>query len=175
MERRERSRSRRARFEHAEHAARCQHAAHLGECCAARTQVAHAEADLASEEFTLVRTRGFLLGATRLWVARAPGASADTVQDARSGAAGRGTLPSGDPGVPGEGAGWSRVQLLVSGILTVAMAAGLIQFARTAKNLPLAGPTRFLLGALLVLGVLVFALRTLLLGLRGGAPRSRKQ
>ena len=132
------------------------------------------EADLAAEGFTLVRTRGFLLGATRLWVARAPGSVGGTVQDARTGGPGRGTLPSGEAAPTGEGVGWSRVQLLVSGVLTVAMAAGLIQFARTAKNLPLAGPTRFLLGALLVLGVFVFALRTLLLGLRGGAPRSRK-
>ena len=132
------------------------------------------EADLAAEGFTLVATRGFLLGATRLWIARAPGSAGDTVQDARKGRVGRGTLPSVDPAPPGEGAGWTRVQLLVSATLTVALATGLIQFARTAKNLPLAGPTRFLLGALLVLGVFVFALRTLLLGLRGGTPRPRK-
>ena len=132
------------------------------------------EADLAAEGFTLVATRGFLLGATRLWVARAPGAARGNVQDARPGAGGRGTLPSVAPPALAEGAGWSRVQLLVSGILTVALAAGLIQFARTAKNLPLAGPTRFLLGALLILGVFVFALRTLVLGLRGGAPGRRK-
>ena len=132
------------------------------------------EADLAAEGFTLVATRGFLLGATRLWVARAPGAARGTVQDARPGGGGRGTLPSVAPPALAEGAGWSRVQLFVSGILTVALATGLIQFARTAKNLPLAGPTRFLLGALLLLGVFVFALRTLVLGLRGGAPGRRK-
>ena len=132
------------------------------------------EADLAAEGFAVVATRSFLLGATRLWVARGPGGIPAIVHDARSGSGGRGTLPSGHPSDAGEGAGWSRVQFLVSGALTVTLAAGLIQFARTAKNLPLAGPTRFLLGALLILGLAVFALRTLLLGLRGGPPRRRK-
>ncbi|HZJ72408.1 MAG TPA: ubiquinone/menaquinone biosynthesis methyltransferase, partial [Planctomycetota bacterium] len=80
------------------------------------------EADLAAEGFTLTGTRSFLLGATRLWVARAPEAAGATVQDARAGRHRRGELPSGDAAAAGEGLGWSRLQLVVSASLTVALA-----------------------------------------------------
>jgi len=131
------------------------------------------EADLTNAAFTLLATRSFLLGATRLWIARAPGAAGSGVQDARSAELRRGDSPHAiGAGESGAGA-WRGVQVVVSAILTVALSAGLIQFARTAKNLPLAGWTRVALGGLLVLGVLVFGLRTLLLAARRGGSRRR--
>ncbi len=132
------------------------------------------EADLAATGFTLVATRSFLLGATRLWVARAPGAAEPAVQDARSRGGERGESPHAVNGRESGAGGWRSVQLVVSAVLTIALGAGLIQFARTAKNLPLAGWTRLALGGLLGLGLLVFLARTLLLAARRRGPRPRR-
>ena len=131
------------------------------------------EADLAAEGFAVLASQSFLLGATRFWVARAPG-DGPAVHNARVGTTPRGELPNEPAAGAREGSAWSWIQLGVSAVLTVALAAGLIQFGRTAKNLPMAGWTRLTLGALLVLGLIVFGVRTLLLASHRGAPRRRR-
>jgi len=123
------------------------------------------EADLKATGFRLVRSRSFLLGATRLWVATAP---AGALHDARSSRPDRGESPhaAADPGRRERG--WPLVQLGLSVLLTGVIAIGLIRFAIAAKNLPLLGWQRFGLGALLVLGLVAFALRSLILAARSG-------
>ena len=70
--------------------------------------------------------------------------------------------------------GWRLARLLISVLLTAALAAGLFQFAATAKNLPLAGWQRTVLGGLLGLGLAIFAARSVFLLLhRGGSGRRR--
>ena len=123
--------------------------------------------------FELVKEESFLLGATRLWVARAPAATG-ALQNARTGGAHRGELPHGTSGQEREWAAWKWIQVAVSGVLAVALASGLIQFIRAAKNLPLVGWQRVALGGLLIAGGVVFAARSVLLALRRGGPPPRR-
>lgn len=126
------------------------------------------EADLAAAGFARTGERSFLLGATRLWIARAPGHG---LQNARSEVSGRGDLPHAPGGGAEGGRAWGLTQLVLSLLLTAALAIGLFQYAAAAKNLPLLGWQRTALGGLLVLGLVVFGARSLLLLLRGGRPR----
>ncbi|MEO5618508.1 MAG: class I SAM-dependent methyltransferase [Candidatus Eisenbacteria bacterium] len=129
------------------------------------------EADLAAAGFEIVRARAFLLGATRLWITRSPSGE---VQNARSPVNGRGDLPHERSGAGMTPAGWVLVQLVISALLTVALAAGLFQYASAAKNLPLVGWQRMALGGLLGVGLAVFAARSVLLVMRGGGSGRRR-
>jgi len=128
------------------------------------------ESDLKAAGFAVTGTRSFLLGATRLWVTRAPG---ETLQDARSAGSGRGDLPQAPAPPPAAGEGWRLVQLALSVALTLGLAAGLFQFASAAKNLPLLAWQRSALTWLMVLGLILFAVRSLILAGRRGGPRPR--
>jgi len=129
------------------------------------------EADLASAGFERVRARAFLLGATRLWVAEAPGRS---VQNARTPGADRGELPHAGEGDRWGTRAWRTAQLAISVALTLALGAGLFQYASASKNLPLPDWQRVVLVGLLFVGFVGFAVRSLLLALRGGGPARRR-
>ncbi len=129
------------------------------------------EADLAAAGFERMRARSFLLGATRLWAATAPGGA---LQDASRGGSDRGEMPHAASGAwTGEGA-WRAAQLGIALALTAALVAGLIQFGAAAKNLPLQGWQRSAIVGLLVAGIAGFLLRSLRLATRRGPPGGRR-
>ncbi len=126
------------------------------------------ERDLDAAGFDVIERRSFLLGATRLWVARRRGSAGqsraiarDAVQDARS--TGAASAP-GDPGLRELAAGtgaWRHVQLLVSAALTAALAWTWNVYAKLNADLPLSPPQRTMGWWLVVGGTIVFGLRTL--------------
>ncbi len=95
------------------------------------------ERDLGAAGFTVPRTRSFLLGATRLWVAAAPG-----VQPARSSVAPRSELPHPAAAGGAEWRWWIGVQLLLSTLLTVALVVAFVMFLNPRTSLALPGSWR---------------------------------
>lgn len=129
------------------------------------------EQSLAGAGYSVEGRRSFLLGATRLWVARAPGNPADPLRSARAGEGEKREMPHASEAGDREWSVWSDVQLLVAAALFVALAIGLFRFAAAAKLLPLETWQKWSLGALLVAGTAFFGLRSVVLGLRRGTPR----
>jgi demethylmenaquinone methyltransferase/2-methoxy-6-polyprenyl-1,4-benzoquinol methylase len=132
------------------------------------------ESDLAAAGFTPVEERSFLFGASRLWVARAPGPGSSALQNARSTPSERGELPHAGSIRGAEWSGWMLTQLVTSAVLFVALAVALIRFLEVGKELPLGGWQRWALGLLLAGGVVFFGARAVLLGLSRGAPPPRR-
>lgn len=132
--------------------------------------------DLSAAGFELVSGKAFLLGATRLWVARRTGKVGQnratlpaTVQAARQDS---GDSPQGAPGEAAradEARTWLGAQAAVSAALTVTLAWALVTWAKYHDSLPLTGFQRSAGWVLLVLGLAVFAARTGWLALRFSA------
>jgi demethylmenaquinone methyltransferase/2-methoxy-6-polyprenyl-1,4-benzoquinol methylase len=123
--------------------------------------------------FTWWGNRSFLLGATRLWVARSPQASGEiplgsesTVHAARLGVSARGEMPS----PPSTGFGGQRLWDAIQCALSAAIALALVQALRVMLNphidIPLRGPQRALLFVLVIGGGVVFAARAAMFLLR---------
>jgi demethylmenaquinone methyltransferase/2-methoxy-6-polyprenyl-1,4-benzoquinol methylase len=138
------------------------------------------ERALAEAGFDVAARRSFLLGASRLWVARlgpvtgqdvAPG-RAGSMQNARAGRTGGEILPSAGRG-EAEFRIWTGVQLVLSVALTGSLAWGLRELVNYGTALPLAGWQRQLAWGLLVGGTIVFAVRSVLLWLRLTGPPPR--
>ena len=127
------------------------------------------ERNLAAAGFTLASHRAFLLGATRMWVARrggdaAPAGDAEAVRNAAPAAPGG----SADAG----GRAWLGVSALTSGALTAALAWALTVWARAYAELPINAAERALGWGLLVAGLAVFGVRTAYYALRYAAGAS---
>lgn len=126
--------------------------------------------------FALVARRSFLLGATRLWVARRAGALGQNpagdptaVRNARQ-ASGDSPQAAAAPAVrPAEARSWLAAQAGVSAVLTLALMYGLAEWAKSQARLPLNDAQRFAGWLLLGLGIAVFAARTVWLGLKYAA------
>ena len=127
------------------------------------------ERDLTQAGFTLLRQRSFLLGATRLWVARRAGADGQFasvppggVQNAtRQEAAARARRR-----VAAERRAWDGVQALVAAALAIGLVAAMATFAKWNRALPLWGWRRPMVWTLLAGGALLFTLRALALAAR---------
>ena len=139
------------------------------------------ETDLISGEFEITHRRSFMFGATRLWVARAPGPVGQiasvrpiALQGARSASPEIGARQSADHAPDLEWRAWSLANLAVSLGLTLAFAWGGWSFAKWAPLLPLQPWQRWGGGLLIVLGLVTFIARTLSLGLRALGPGPRR-
>jgi demethylmenaquinone methyltransferase / 2-methoxy-6-polyprenyl-1,4-benzoquinol methylase len=138
------------------------------------------EHELETAGFRISARRSFMLGATRLWVARGPGGGADAegtrlegassppaaVQHAtsRAGFAQRASADRAER--EAEAAAWTVSQTVVSAALTGALLWGGWEFAKSAALLPLPASYRPLVWVLIGAGAVAFAARTCLLGLR---------
>ncbi len=127
--------------------------------------------------FTWRFTRPFLLGATRLWVARAPDnrwhGSEPDVQTARLGDSARGEMPTQTPAGATEQRIWDGVQAALSIALAVALAVALRMVFNPALDIPLRGPNRGLLIVLTAGGIAVFGTRGLWFLMRALRSRPR--
>jgi SAM-dependent methyltransferase len=134
------------------------------------------ERDLEGAGFVVAGCRSFLLGATRLWTARAGAAASgggERLHNARPEAPFRGNFTH--PARPGEAEWrwWTGAQLATSTGLLVALVIGLREYLKLRDRLGLEPWQHAALELLLVGGAIGFALRTLaLLGrLRRPPPR----
>ena len=140
------------------------------------------ERDLAASGFTVARRTSFLLGATRLWVARPagglgqnPAAAAQSVRNAR-GESGEIPHPPEDPaGALGEPLAWLGAQATVAAALFAALVYALVEWIKLRHDLPLDPVQRALGWTLLVAGLLVFGGRAVWLGLRWRAGERRRR
>jgi demethylmenaquinone methyltransferase/2-methoxy-6-polyprenyl-1,4-benzoquinol methylase len=131
------------------------------------------ERDLADAGLPVAGSRSFMLGATRLWVARRGPAigqnRADThaiVHDARS-AGTAGAAGAAAARVTGaEAAAWRMAQAAIAGALTLALAWALRMWASVNGHLPLTGFQRTTGWVLLVISLAGFGIRCLWLLLR---------
>jgi demethylmenaquinone methyltransferase/2-methoxy-6-polyprenyl-1,4-benzoquinol methylase len=139
------------------------------------------EAELTSAGFTLEARRAFLFGATWLWTARrGPGAGENAatgpaaLHPALPGASRPGEMPQRPTAPTAEWRWWTGVHAVVSAVLTAGLALGLRMFFKYRDHIPL-GVTGGRVGWwLLVLGILVFALRTVVLIRRFLSPATRR-
>lgn len=131
------------------------------------------ERDLAGAGFEVLERRSFLLGASRLWVARRagavgqnPAAPGGAVHSARgaSGETAQGTERAGvELGGP---FAWLAAQALVSALLLVSLAWAFVVWSKLNAGLPLNSVQRAFGWTLIVSGLVVFGVRTVWLGLR---------
>lgn len=135
------------------------------------------ETALGRAGFSIADRRAFLLGATRLWVARR--ASADgqfasvspaRLQDATSADPRRGARSS----VDAERRAWTGVQALVAAALAIGLAAAAVTYGKWNAGLPLAGWRRPLVWVLIVGAVVFFAFRSGSLAARWREMRPRE-
>jgi demethylmenaquinone methyltransferase/2-methoxy-6-polyprenyl-1,4-benzoquinol methylase len=131
------------------------------------------ERDLMQAGFRIAERRGFMLGATRLWVAeRGPSPAANPREETRSlqpatlGELPRGEMRSLSPSRSAEWRWWNGIQLLLSAALVVALGYALRVYSQLGSGLPLAPWQRRSLHFLLVAGAIGFAVRTVVLWLR---------
>jgi demethylmenaquinone methyltransferase / 2-methoxy-6-polyprenyl-1,4-benzoquinol methylase len=131
--------------------------------------------------FALRRRQVFMLGATALWVATAaraageiPTVGMETMQPARSAAAGPGDLPHDAPPAEGERRWWTAIQLLVSATLLSSLIWVLVMFYNSGNRLPLDHEARRLAALLLMAGTLFSAIRTAFLLRRLLLPPGRR-
>jgi len=131
------------------------------------------ERDLRDAGFTLESARSFLLGATRLWVARRadgvgqkPAEGPAPVHPARRPAGESPQRPGGRDPRAAEALTWLAVQASVSAALTAALGYALWTWFKLNASLPLTPPQRALGWALIVGGLAIFGLRTIWLALR---------
>ena len=131
------------------------------------------ERALATGGFAVQERRGFLFGATRLWVARRERSAAIAgnpprpSQDARAGA---------DRAVAREAEWrlWNGVRLALSAALAAALAYGFTVVLKSGRDLPLTGWQRDLALWLLGGGAVVFGARAVWLVARWGGPAPRR-
>jgi demethylmenaquinone methyltransferase / 2-methoxy-6-polyprenyl-1,4-benzoquinol methylase len=131
------------------------------------------ERDLAGAGFEVERRRAFLLGATRLWVARRAGAvgqnhaaAAGSVQSARRAS---GEIAQGRPGAGGglgEPLMWRAAQAVLSALLFAALAWALASWVKLNDDLPLTSAQRSLGWVLILGGLALFGARAAWLALR---------
>ena len=139
------------------------------------------EGDLAQAGFQVTRRRSFLLGATRLWVARRAGGIGQNpltheaaVHSARPD---RGERPPARPApaVPGaDGRTWQGFQALVAVALAAGLAWALLAWAKVNEDMPLSSFQRVAGWLLLGAGLVVFSARAVWMSLRylaGGQGR----
>ncbi len=139
------------------------------------------EADLVSAGFVVERRTAFLFGATRLWAARRrtgvgrnstePG---ESLRSARGRASETAHGASGDRAMAGEASSWSLAQAVLSTALTLALAWALVVWLKLRDDIPLNGFPQPLVWGLIGLGLVVFAVRSVVLWLHvatGGARR----
>ena len=155
------------------------------------------EAALAAAGFEVVGRRGFLAGATRLWVAEClpepaagppaqpperparagqilPPPGADRLQIARTGGHNGVNVPTATHGRLAEWRVWTGVQLALSMALTAAFLWALSILSNSQYQLPLASWQRPMAWLLTVGGLVAFALRSLILFQRIVAPGPRR-
>lgn len=139
------------------------------------------ERELEGGGFEIVQRRAFLLGATRLWVARRGGVIGQKPSEPptvlRNAWPGRAYSPepaAGPAATDAERRIWGLAQLAVSAVLFAALLRGLIVFLKWRDALPLEPWQRSAGLALLVLGVLTFGVRLGALLLRFPGPRPRR-
>ena len=152
------------------------------------------EADLDRAGFERLATRSFLLGATRLWVARRPGAPSlleepgggrshesgatptgpRRMQLARLGEDPRGEMRSGERRRAMEWRWWNGIQLGLSLTLVATLAYALWMFLNSGAGLSLEPWQRVGMRVLLVVGILGFAVRSVVLWLRLLGPPPRR-
>ena len=125
------------------------------------------EAALAGAGFTVVGRRSFLLGATRLWVARSDSHSAErTVQDARrNGSDGPRATPATSP-VARAARRWLGVQAALAMVLTGTLGYALSVWLKLHADLPLTPFQQQAGWWLLIAGTAIFGVRALWLGMR---------
>lgn len=128
--------------------------------------------------FSLARQQSFLLGATRLWVARRdgalgqnPAAGVADVRNARRKSGDSPQDPAGPAGHSSETRAWLGAQASVSALLTLALTYALAEWAKSQARLPLNDVQRFAGWVLLGAGVVVFGVRSVWLGLRFAATK----
>jgi demethylmenaquinone methyltransferase / 2-methoxy-6-polyprenyl-1,4-benzoquinol methylase len=138
------------------------------------------EAALDEAGFDVRERRGFLLGATHLWVAtrRAPAGEGlavppSAVQDASGGARGRGEMPQPSDRREGEWRTWASASALTSALLTLALGYGAWSYYNMRADLPLEPWQHKGLEVLLVGGTLGWLVRSVLLALRARGRRPR--
>jgi len=138
------------------------------------------ERDLAAAGFEVEVRRRFLLGATRLWAARRPARPGEIVADASADGHiasprrwGEGDLPHAARDANREWRAWTAAQLVTGLTLAAALAWGLMSYHNYRSVLPLRPWEQTALEVLLVAGLVMFALRTVVLLVRilGPAPR----
>jgi demethylmenaquinone methyltransferase/2-methoxy-6-polyprenyl-1,4-benzoquinol methylase len=135
------------------------------------------ERDLAATGFEVASRRGFLFGATRLWVARRlagvgqnPTEPQPSVQFARP-APGR---SEGSAAMDAEAVTWRAVQAAVSTALTLALVLALVQWIKFNAGLPLNLPERVLGWGLIGAGIAVFGTRSVWQWLRLGSGARKR-
>jgi demethylmenaquinone methyltransferase / 2-methoxy-6-polyprenyl-1,4-benzoquinol methylase len=141
---------------------------------------AELDRDLETAGFRVTRRHSFLFGAALLWTALAPSSPGriasvrpEALQDASPARSGGATdLASAALGT-GEWRAWAWLNALVSATLLLALAWGAIAFAKWARVLPLQPWQRSSGWFLLIFGLLVFGVRTVLLGRRALGPGPR--
>lgn len=133
------------------------------------------ERDLEQAGFRVETARAFLLGATRLWVARRGGSvgqnramSPGSVHDATAGLADAGARAASEPAAAREARTWSLAQVATSAVLTAALVYALVQWINLNAQLPLNDAQRVMGWSLLVIGIAGFGVRTIALALRLG-------
>lgn len=139
------------------------------------------ERDLADAGFRVHSSRAFLLGATRLWVARRGGSvgqnramSPGSVHDATAALAGGNSKAATNATSAGEARSWSLVHVATSAVLTAALVYALVIWINLNAQLPLNDAQRAMGWSLLAIGIVGFAARTVALALRlGASPRGR--
>ena len=121
-----------------------------------------------------------MMGATRLWAARRSGSDGQIAsnrpadsRNARSGRVWGTTSAAPRAGMEGEWRVWAGIQVVISAALSVALGYGLWVFFKLGPGLPLALWQRRLAWLLLGGGLLVFAIRTLILAARYSGPARR--
>lgn len=139
------------------------------------------ERALGAAGFQLEVRRAFMLGATRLWAARrlprageieaGPAAGMHTARPARLG---QGDLPYAARAAEREWRAWTLAQLVTGAALAAALIWGLASYHNYRSILPLRPWEQMALEVLLVLGVVMFSVRTVVLTLRILGPPPRR-
>ncbi len=134
------------------------------------------ERDLGAAGFRVEARTAFLLGATRLWVARRTGEAGRDAPGPSGPVRNAATSPNGT----GEGGGsatersaearaWLGVAAITSSALTLALGWALGVWIKSNAELPLSGPQRAMGWTLLVAGLVVFGVRSVYYALRYAA------
>jgi len=133
------------------------------------------EEELAAHGFDVPDRRVFLGGATTLWVAEhaIPAQTGDRLQAARDPRLGRGRMPTRSARRVSEWRAWTAAQLAVSAGLLIVLLRARTTFRRLGPEVPLEPWQRHGMDILILVGIVGFAVRSLILGLRlfGAPPR----
>ena len=136
------------------------------------------EADLAASGFTRLEARGFLLGATRLWVAETGSgvgqkatARSATVQGATTASRVSTHHDAVDDAQRAERVTWRLLQAITSTGLAAALAWALVVWVKVRDDLPLSPPQRLAGWVLIVAGLAFFSVRGVVQWLRWSAVR----